>query len=78
MVNRPEAVNSFEFIVMAGLRAAQLMRGCVPRVPAGHKPTTTAQLELVAGKIKTPLLSPDPAAPHVYQEEGLSLGLERP
>jgi hypothetical protein len=27
------------------------MRGCVPRVTAGHEPTTTAQLEIIAGKI---------------------------
>jgi DNA-directed RNA polymerase subunit K/omega len=51
MVNRPETLNSFEFIALAALRTAQLMRGCVPRVAGGHKPTTTAQLEIIAGKI---------------------------
>jgi DNA-directed RNA polymerase subunit K/omega len=51
MVNRPEDTNSFEFIAMATLRTVQLMQGCLPRVPQGHKPTTTAQLEIVAGHI---------------------------
>ena len=51
MVNRPDTQNSFEFIAIAALRTAQLMRGCVPRVAAGHKPTTTAQLEIIAGKV---------------------------
>lgn len=52
MVNRPEDTNSFEFIAMATLRTVQLMRGCVAHVPEGHKPTTTAQLEIVAGHIR--------------------------
>ena len=59
MVNRPETLNSFEFIAIAALRTAQLMRGCVARVPAGHKPTTTAQLEIIAGKVlKTEVRDP--------------------
>jgi DNA-directed RNA polymerase subunit K/omega len=51
MVNRPLETNSFEFIAVAALRTKQLMRGCVPRVPMAHKLTTTAQLEVVAGKV---------------------------
>lgn len=51
MVNRPVETNSFEFIAIATLRTKQLMRGCLPRVPLCHKLTTTAQLEIVAGKI---------------------------
>jgi DNA-directed RNA polymerase subunit K/omega len=73
MVNRPQALNSFEFIAVAALRTAQLMRGCVPRVPAGHKPTTTAQLEILAGKVfKTPLVAPvsDAAVPPVRDAQG--------
>ena len=70
MVNRPETLNSFEFIVIAALRTAQLMRGCVARVPVGHKPTTTAQLEIIAGKVfKTPRLMPVSDAPHVHDGE---------
>ena len=63
MVNRPETLNSFEFIAVAALRTAQLMRGCVPRVATGHKPIITAQLEIIAGKVfQAPLLPPVPLA----------------
>ncbi|MBI4520029.1 MAG: hypothetical protein HY701_04280 [Gemmatimonadetes bacterium] len=61
MVRRPEDMNSFEFIAMATLRTVQLTRGCIPRVPVGHKLTTTAQLE-VAGRhiLKLPRAAPLP------------------
>ena len=43
-------MGAYMFAVLAGLRAAQLMRGCTPRVDGGiHKPTTVAQLEIVGG-----------------------------
>ena len=59
MVNRPQEANPFEFIAIAALRTGQLRRGCVPRVTPGHKLTTTAQLEVVAGKIlRLPPLPP--------------------
>ena len=51
MIQLPKEMNPFEFVAVATLRAGQLMRACVPRVPAGHKATTTAQLEVVAGKV---------------------------
>ncbi len=51
MVSRPERTNAFEFVVVSALRAAQLMRGCTPRVAAGFKHTTTAQMEVAAGKV---------------------------
>ena len=51
MVQRPEVSNAFEFTVLAGLRAAQLARGCTPRVPRADKITVTAQLEVAAGKV---------------------------
>jgi len=43
--------NAFEFAVLAGLRAAQLARGCTPRVPCAEKVTVTAQMEVAAGKV---------------------------
>ena len=46
-----EPMGKFEFARLSSLRAAQLMRGCVARVPAGHKRTTTAQHEIRAGKV---------------------------
>ena len=51
MVRRPETLNPFEFAVVSSLRAAQLMRGCVPRVASGQKIIMTAQLEVAAGKV---------------------------
>jgi hypothetical protein len=44
-------VGKFEFVKLSALRTAQLMRGCTPRVPAGGKMTTTAQLEVAGGKV---------------------------
>ena len=51
MITRPDGSNAFEFVVVSALRAAQLMRGCTPRVAVGFKHTTTAQLEVAAGKV---------------------------
>jgi DNA-directed RNA polymerase subunit K/omega len=52
MIHRPPDSNAFEFVRVAALRAAQLMRGCSPRVPAGLRPVVTAQLEVVAGNVQ--------------------------
>ena len=51
VVHRPPDVSVFEFVVLAGLRAAQLVRGCTPRVEGAHKIIVTAQLEVAAGKV---------------------------
>ncbi len=51
MVQRPTAFNAFEFVVLSGLRAAQLMRGCTPRLPSTHKVIMTAQMEVAEGKV---------------------------
>jgi len=48
MIKRPDGMNAFEFAVLSGLRAAQLSRGCTPRVVPSLKVTMTAQRE-VAG-----------------------------
>jgi len=52
MIHRPPDSNAFEFVRVAALRAAQLMRGCSPRVPPGLRPIVTAQLEVVAGNVQ--------------------------
>jgi len=54
MIGRPKGMGSFEFVAVASLRAAQLMRGCAPRVTESHTTATTAQLEVAAGKV-TPI-----------------------
>ena len=51
MVNRPKDTNVFEFVIIASLRAKQLMSGCTPRVPGAFKRTTLALLEVSAGKV---------------------------
>ena len=51
MIQRPPDVTVFEFVVLSGLRAAQLIRGCTPRVEGSHKVIMTAQMEVAAGKV---------------------------
>ena len=51
MINRPAEFSAFEFVILASLRAAQLMRGCTPRVESTHKRIMTAQLEVAMGKV---------------------------
>jgi DNA-directed RNA polymerase subunit K/omega len=51
VVHRPVGLNAFEFAVLAGLRAAQLARGCTPRVLGASKLAVIAQLEVAEGKI---------------------------
>lgn len=50
MIQHP-GIGTFEFIILSSLRAAQLMRGCTPRIPTTHKRMMTAQLEVAAGEI---------------------------
>jgi DNA-directed RNA polymerase subunit K/omega len=51
VIRRPPGMGAFQFVVLAKLRAGQLMRGCRPRVDSSHKPTVIAQLEVSAGKV---------------------------
>jgi DNA-directed RNA polymerase subunit K/omega len=51
MVKRPDGMNAFEFAVLSGLRAAQLNRGCAPRVLRSAKTAVTAQHEVADGKV---------------------------
>jgi DNA-directed RNA polymerase subunit K/omega len=55
MVKRPADMNAFEFAVVSGLRAAQLTRGCLPRVEQCEKVVVTAQHEVAERKVlRTP------------------------
>ena len=51
MIQRPPGIGAFQFAVLSTLRAAQLMRGCIPRVDGGHKAVVTAQFEVAEGKV---------------------------
>ncbi len=60
MVKRPDGMNVFEFAVVSGLRAAQLHRGCTPRVPPSEKVAVTAQHEVAEFAIvRSPDRAPD-------------------
>jgi len=50
-MHHPSQLTGFEFAVMSGLRAAQLIRGCTPRLHSTHKLIVTAQMEVAAGLI---------------------------
>jgi DNA-directed RNA polymerase subunit K/omega len=54
--------NRFEFVVVAGARARQLMKGAVPRVEAAQKAATTAQREVLAGEIQKTESGAEPEA----------------
>jgi DNA-directed RNA polymerase subunit K/omega len=72
VVSRPDGSNAFEFAVVSALRAAQLMKGCVPRVDVvAYKHTTTAQLEVAAGKVAKVSEAPggDGSTPPLFSRE---------
>lgn len=59
VIQRPDDLSAFEFVVLSGLRAAQLMKGCTARVDGTHKVIVTAQIEVAAGKVvRAPNVSP--------------------
>jgi hypothetical protein len=51
VIHRPDGIGAFQFAVLASLRAAQLCRGCVPRIEAGHCVAVTAQMEVAGGTV---------------------------
>jgi len=63
VINRPNDIGAFKFAVLASLRAAQLCRGCLPRIEGHHSVATTAQMEVAAGAIATHDVAVDAPAP---------------
>jgi hypothetical protein len=51
MTSGVPGVGRFEFVKLASLRTAQLMRGCHPRAALGFKYTTTARREVAGGQV---------------------------
>lgn len=51
MIDRSRT-NAFEFVVVAGARAKQLMRGCTPRSTGSEKIVKLAQKEVREGKVE--------------------------
>jgi DNA-directed RNA polymerase subunit K/omega len=66
VVQRPTQINAFEFVVLAGRRATQLSRGCLPRVIGSDKVAVTAQMEVAEGKVSRASAASisEPAASH--------------
>lgn len=53
----------FEFVAIAALRAAQLARGCRPRVDGDHCTAVLAQREVAEGKVtSSPPATVEPVA----------------
>jgi hypothetical protein len=76
VVQRPPEFNAFEFVVLSGLRAAQLMRGCTPRVVSAHKVITTAQMEVAEWKVvRAPAIAVVPQPKPALIEEPEVVGL---
>jgi DNA-directed RNA polymerase subunit K/omega len=50
-VLRPARFNAYEFVVIAALRAKQLLAGCTPRLDGDHSAATMAQMEVAAGRV---------------------------
>ena len=50
-MERAPKENRFEFVVLASMRARQLLKGAEPRVE-GEKKATIAQREILRGKVE--------------------------
>lgn len=52
MAEKRDASNKFEFVIVAGARARQLLAGCTPRTTGTDKPIKLAQKEVREGKVE--------------------------
>jgi DNA-directed RNA polymerase subunit K/omega len=51
-VNSTTVQNKFEFVIVAGARARQLLRGCTPRTSGSEKLVRLAQKEVAERKVE--------------------------
>jgi len=58
VIDRTNVPNAFEFVVLAGARAKQLLRGCSPRTTGSEKLVRLAQKEVSEGKVEKVLTTP--------------------
>ena len=52
MIDRTKVPNAFEFVILAGARARQLLKGCTPRTSGSEKLVRLAQKEVREGKVE--------------------------
>lgn len=52
MIDRKSQTNKFEFVVVAGARAKQLLAGCTPRTTGPDKVIKLALKEVREGKVE--------------------------
>ena len=52
MADRPQVSSKFEFVIVAGARARQLLAGSTPRVAGPEKPARLAQKEVREGLVR--------------------------
>jgi DNA-directed RNA polymerase subunit K/omega len=52
LTDRKHTPNKFEFVVVAGARAKQLLKGCTPRTSGNEKLVKLAQKEVREGKVE--------------------------
>jgi DNA-directed RNA polymerase subunit K/omega len=52
MADRAELPNAFEFVIVAGARARQLLKGCTPKTEGPEKLVRLAQKEVKEGKVQ--------------------------
>jgi DNA-directed RNA polymerase omega subunit len=52
VTDRNSVPNAFEFVIIAGARARQLLRGCTPRTTGSEKLVKIAQKEVKEGKVE--------------------------
>ena len=52
MIDRSKLSNSFEFVIVAGARARQLLQGSTPKTTGSSKPIKLAQKEVREGKVE--------------------------
>ena len=58
MIHRTDVPNAFEFVIVAGARARQLLRGCTPRTVGSEKLARLAQKEVEEGKVTKQAVEP--------------------
>ncbi len=52
MAERNDTPGRFEFVIVAGARAHQLLKGCTPRSSGSEKLVKLAQKEVKEGKVE--------------------------